>query len=63
MELSITLNLDVIRAEMKPVFTDKYKADWADENNPTDTELKKSIRDEVNIGLDYLALTFEVKTS
>ena len=24
---------------MKPVFTDKYKADWADENNPTDTEL------------------------
>tara|TARA_B100001245_G_C22804491_1_gene387635 strand:- start:388 stop:579 length:192 start_codon:yes stop_codon:yes gene_type:complete len=63
MELSITLNLDVIRAEMKPVFTDKYKADWADENNPTDTELKKSIRDEVNVGLDYLALTFEVKTS
>ena len=63
MELSVTLNLDVIRAEMKPVFTDKYKADWADENNPTDTELKKSIRDEVNIGLDYLALTFEIKTS
>ena len=63
MELSITLNLDVIRAEMKPVFTDKYKADWADENNPTDTELKKSIRDEVNVVLDYLALTFEVKTS
>ena len=48
---------------MKPVFIDKYKTDWADQANPTDAELKKSIRDEVNIGLDYLALTFEVKTS
>ena len=48
---------------MKPVFTDKYKADWVDQENPTDIELKKSIRDEVNAGLKYLALTFEVKTS
>jgi len=63
MELSITLDLDVIRVEMKPVFTDKYKADWVDQENPTDIELKKSIRDEVNAGLKYLALTFEVKTS
>jgi len=63
MELSLTLDLDVVRAEMKPVFTDKYKTDWADQANPTDAELKKSIRDEVNIGLDYLALTFEIKTS
>ena len=63
MELSVTLDLDVIRAEMKPVFTDKYKADWVDQENPTDIELKKSIRDEVNAGLKYLALTFEVKTS
>tara|TARA_B100001105_G_C22175766_1_gene350520 strand:+ start:272 stop:463 length:192 start_codon:yes stop_codon:yes gene_type:complete len=63
MELSVTLDLDVIRVEMKPVFTDKYKADWVDQENPTDIELKKSIRDEVNAGLKYLALTFEVKTS
>ena len=48
---------------MKPVFTDKYKTDWVDQANPTDAELKKSIRDEVNIGLDYLALTFEIKTT
>ncbi len=63
MELSITLDLDVIRVEMKPIFTDKYKADWVDQENPTDIELKKSIKDEVNAGLKYLALTFEVKTS
>ena len=63
MELSVTLDLDIIRVEMKPVFTDKYKADWVDQENPTDIELKKSIRDEVNAGLKYLALTFEVKTS
>ena len=63
MELSITLDLDVIRVEMKSVFTDKYKADWVDQENPTDIELKNSIKAEVNAGLDYLALTFEVKTS
>ena len=63
MELSITLDLDVIRVEMKPIFTDKYKADWVDQENPTDIELKKSIKDEVNAGLKYLALTFEVKIS
>ena len=63
MELSITLDLDVIRVEMKPIFTDKYKANWVDQENPTDIELKKSIKDEVNAGLKYLALTFEVKTS
>ena len=62
MELSLTLDLDVVRAEMKPVFTDKYKTDWVDQANPTDVELKKSIRDEVNAGLKYLALTFEVTT-
>ena len=63
MELSVTLDLDVIRVEMKPVFTDKYKADWVDQENPTDIELKQSIKDEVNAGLKYLALTFEVKIS
>ena len=47
---------------MKPVFTDKYKTDWTDQANPTDVELKKSIRDEINAGLKYLALTFEVTT-
>ena len=62
MQLSLTLDLDIIRAEMKPVFTDKYKTDWVDQANPTDVELKKSIRDEVNTGLKYLALTFEVTT-
>jgi len=62
MQLSLTLDLDIIRAEMKPVFTDKYKTDWVDQANPTDVELKKSIRDEVNVGLKYLALTFEVTT-
>jgi hypothetical protein len=61
-QLSLTLDLDIIRAEMKPVFTDKYKTDWVDQANPTDVELKKSIRDEVNAGLKYLALTFEVTT-
>jgi len=62
MELSVTLDLDIVRAEMKSVFTDKYKSNWVDQNNPTDVELKKSIRDEINAGLKYLALTFEVKT-
>mgnify|MGYP000331286005 FL=1 len=62
MQLSLTLDLDIIRAEMKPVFTDKYKTDWVDQANPTDVELKKSIRDEINAGLKYLALTFEVTT-
>jgi len=61
-QLSLTLDLDIIRAEMKPVFTDKYKTDWVDQANPTDVELKKSIRDEINAGLKYLALTFEVTT-
>ena len=63
MELSLTLDLDVIRVEMKPVFTDKYKADWVDQKNPTDIELKNSIKAEVNAGLDYLALTFELTAS
>jgi hypothetical protein len=63
MELSITLDLDVIRVEMKPVFTDKYKVDWVDQENPTDIELKNSIKAEVNAGLDYLALTFEITDS
>ena len=65
MELSLTLDLDVVRAEMKPVFTDKYKTDWADQANPTDTELEKSIKDEFNEGLqnDKRVLTFEVTTT
>ena len=62
MELSLTLDLNVVRTEMKPVFTDKYKSDWVDENNPTDTELKNSIKAEVNVGLNYLKLTFEITT-
>jgi hypothetical protein len=62
MELSLTLDLNVVRTEMKPVFTDKYKSDWVDQNNPTDTELNNSIKAEVNIGLDYLKLSFEITT-
>tara|TARA_R110000823_G_scaffold289821_1_gene408144 strand:+ start:43 stop:234 length:192 start_codon:yes stop_codon:yes gene_type:complete len=62
MELSLTLDLNVVRTEMKPIFTDKYKSDWVDENNPTDTELNNSIKAEVNIGLDYLKLSFEITT-
>ena len=62
MELSLTLDLDVVRAEMKPVFTDKYKSDWVDQNNPTDAEITKSIKDETLEGLeiDNRVSTFEV---
>jgi len=63
MELSLTLNLDVVRAEMKPVFTDKYKSDWVDENTPTDIELTNSLKTEVNAGLQYLGISFEITDS
>ena len=62
MELSLTLDLTLVRVEMKPVFTDKYKSDWVDQNNPTNTELKNSIKAEVNDGLNYLKLSFEITT-
>ena len=45
-------------------FTNKYKSNWVDQNNPTDAELEKSIKDEVTEGLqnDKRVLTFEVST-
>jgi hypothetical protein len=63
MKLFVTLDLDGIRTEMKPVFTDKYKSDWVDENTPTDIELTNSLKAEVNAGLQYLGISFEITDS
>ena len=63
MELFVTLDLTVIKTEMKPAFTDKYKGDWVDENSPTDAELTISIKAEVNAGLQYLGISFEITDS
>jgi len=57
MELLLTLDIDVIRVEMKPAFTSKYKSNWVDQENPTDVELKESLKDEVNVGLRYLGIS------
>ena len=42
---------------MKPAFTSKYKSNWVDQENPTDVELKESLKDEVNVGLRYLGIS------
>jgi hypothetical protein len=66
MQITLTFDFDLIRTELHFMdFTNKYKSNWVDQNNPTDAELEKSIKDEVNEGLknDKRVLTFEVTTN
>ena len=62
MQITLTFDFDLIRTEMNTEFTTKYKGDWIDQNNPTDAELEKSIKDETLEGLenDKRVVTFEV---
>ena len=64
MQITLTFDFDLIRTEMNTEFTTKYKSDWVDQNNPTDAELEKSIKDETLEGLenDNRVSTFEVTT-
>ena len=65
MQITLTFDFDLIRTELHFMdFTNKYKSNWVDQDNPTDTELEKSIKDEVNEGLenDNRVLSFEVTT-
>ena len=64
MQINLTSAVDLIRAEMNPEFKTKYKSDWVDQNNPTDAEITKSIKDETleGLGSDKRVLTFEVTT-
>ena len=63
MQLFVTLDLNIVRAEMKTDFTTKYKGDWIDGNNPTDAELTNSMKAEVDAGLQYLGISFEITDS
>jgi hypothetical protein len=64
MQITLTFDFDLIRAEMNPEFKTKYKSDWVDQNNPTDAEIIKSIKDETleGLGSDKRVLTFVVTT-
>ena len=65
MQINLTFNFDLIRTKMNTEFTTKYKSDWVDQNNPTDAEVEKSIKDETLEGLenDNRVLSFEVTDS
>ena len=65
MQITLTFDFNLIRTQMNTEFTTKYKSDWVDQNNPTDTELEKSIKDETLEGLenDNRVLSFEVTDS
>lgn len=64
MQITLTFDFDLIRTEMNLEFKTKYKSDWVDQNNPTDAEITKSIKDETleGLGSDKRVLTFEVTT-
>ena len=57
MELRLTLDIAIIRREMKSDFITAHCGGWQDEENPTDLELKNSIKDEINSGLRYLGIS------
>jgi hypothetical protein len=62
MQITLTFDFDLIRTEMNTEFTTKYKSDWVDQNNPTDAEIEKSIKDETleKLENDNRVSTFEV---
>ena len=65
MQITLTFDFDLIRTELHFMdFTNKYKSDWVDQNNPTDAEIIKSIKDETleGLGSDKRVLTFAVTT-
>jgi hypothetical protein len=62
MQITVTFDFDLIRTELHNSFTNKYKSNWVDQDNPTDAEITKAIKDETLEGLenDNRVLTFEV---
>ena len=63
MELRLILDIAIIKKEMKADFITAHCSGWQDEENPTDLELRNSIKDEINSGLRYLGISFEMVES
>ena len=61
MELTLTFDLDATRETMSGDFMTAHHPSWKDHENPTDLELKNSIKNEINSWLEDLGIDFIMK--
>ena len=61
MELLLTFDIDSNKEDISADFWNAHNGNWKDDENPTDLELKNSIKDEINSWLDDLEIDFKMK--
>ena len=63
MVITLTIDLELAREKISGDFTNKHGSNWADTENPTDLELKSSIKTSVISWLDDSAITYTIAES
>ena len=61
MELLLTFDIDSNKVDISADFWNAHNGNWKDNENPTDLELKNSIKDEINSWLEDLEIDFTMK--
>ena len=61
MQLLLKFDIDTNKEDISADFWNAHSGNWKDKENPTDLELKNSIKDEIDSWLGDLEIDFEIK--
>ena len=61
MQLLLKFDIDTNKEDISADFWNAHSGNWKDNENPTDLELKNSIKDEINSWLDDLEIDFKMQ--
>ena len=63
MQLMLTFDIKTNKEDISADFWNAHNGSWKDKENPTDTEFKNSIKNEINTWLEDLEIDFNMKES
>ncbi len=61
MQLLLKFDIKANKEDISADFWNAHSGNWKDKENPTDLELKNSIKDEIDSWLEDLEIDFEMK--
>ena len=61
MQLLLKFDIDTNKEDISADFWNAHSGNWKDKENPTDLELKNSIKDEIDSWLEDLEIDFEMQ--
>ena len=61
MQLLLKFDIDTNKEDISADFWNAHSGNWKDKENPTDLELKNSIKNEIDSWLEDLEIDFEMK--